>query len=216
MRSPTVKHFDIAVFGTRGSTTGRSRNWRKNETIFASGDRNESMFYIEKGLVKLTMTCARGREAIFCVCGKGDFFGQACVAGNQPVRLHNAIALTNATIVRIERSTIVGLLEAQHDVCYGFISYILELLASTERGVVDNLLDSSESRLTRALALFKSLDGKNGGKYAPRITQQTLSEMIGTTRQRVNVLMMKRAALNMTKGRGRKTPKGAERSSRRD
>ena len=158
----------------------------EKQIIFSEGQRSDSIFYIEKGAVKLTVTSRRGKEAIVSVFSRGDFFGESCVAPDQPVRSNNAVALTDTQALKIDRSVIIRTLIRDGRVCYGFVTYLLGRNQRIQQHLVNNLLESSEERLARVL-FFLAQPGKVDS--SARVSQQTLAEMIGTTRQRVNVLM---------------------------
>jgi CRP/FNR family cyclic AMP-dependent transcriptional regulator len=188
MQRAPGKTFDAASFLISICPEKRAVRFAEKEIIFSKGERSDSIFYIEKGMVKLTVTSRQGKEAIIGVFSRGDFFGESCIADDQPTRFHNAVALTDLRALKIDRSSIMRTLLERSDACYGFLTHILRCNARIQDDLVNNLLDSSEERLARALVLLA-----RSGKVEPsaRISQQTLAEMIGTTRQRVNVLMQR-------------------------
>jgi CRP/FNR family transcriptional regulator, cyclic AMP receptor protein len=185
MQFATSKTFDAAAFLV-SITPGRSVSFPERQIIFSEGQRSDSIFYIEKGAVKLTVTSRRGKEAIVSVFSRGDFFGESCVAPDQPVRSNNAVALTDTQALKIDRSVIIRTLIRDGQVCYGFVTYLLGRNQRIQQHLVNSLMDSSEERLARVL-FFLAQPGKFDS--SARVSQQTLAEMIGTTRQRVNVLM---------------------------
>jgi CRP/FNR family cyclic AMP-dependent transcriptional regulator len=182
------KTFHAASFLISICPEKRAVRFAEKEIIFSKGERSDSIFYIEKGMVKLTVTSRQGKEAIIGVFSRGDFFGESCIADDQPPRFHNAVALTDLRALKVDRDSIMRTLLEQSDACYGFLTHILRCNARIQDDLVNNLLDSSEERLARALVLLA-----RSSKVEPsaRISQQTLAEMIGTTRQRVNVLMQR-------------------------
>jgi CRP/FNR family transcriptional regulator, cyclic AMP receptor protein len=186
MQQIPVKRFDTATFLAFIRPEKKVMCFSEKQIIFSEGERSDSLFYIEKGTVKLTVTSRHGKEAIIGVFYRGDFFGESCIASDQPVRLHNAVALSEVRALKIARSTIIPVLLRGGDACYGFVTYLLGRNTRMSVDLVNNLMDSSEERLARALFLL-ARSGK--ADFAARISQQTLAEMIGTTRQRVNVLM---------------------------
>jgi CRP-like cAMP-binding protein len=178
--------FDAATFLAFISPEKKALYFPENKIIFSEGERSDSIFYIEKGAVKLTATSRKGKEAIIGVFSEGDFFGESCLASDQPLRFHTAVALTDIHALKIDRAVIIRALIAEGHICYGFVTYLLRRNTGLQKDLVSNLVDSSEERLARALFRLSkpvSLD------LPAKVSQQTLAEMIGTTRQRVNLLM---------------------------
>jgi len=186
MQQPPATRFDSATFLGFIRPEKKTICFPKKQIIFSEGQRSDSVFYIEQGTVKLTVTSRRGKEAIIGVISRGDFFGESCIASDQPVRLYNAVALTEVCVVKISRAAIVRVLLEGGDACYGFVTYLLGRNARMSTELVNNLIDSSEQRLARVLFFLAQPDRIDS---VPKVTQQTLAEMIGTTRQRVNFLM---------------------------
>ncbi|HTU42536.1 MAG TPA: Crp/Fnr family transcriptional regulator [Candidatus Aquilonibacter sp.] len=186
MRQFSAKDFDPATFLEFISPGKKLICLPEKQIIFSEGERSDSVFYIEKGTVKLTATSRQGKEAIIGVFSRGDFLGESCIASDQPVRLHNAVALTEVCVVKIGRDAIIRVLVEGGDACYSFVTYLLGRNARLSTELVNNLMESSEERLARVL-LFLAQPGRIDS--AAKVNQQTLAEMIGTTRQRVNVLM---------------------------
>lgn len=162
----------------------------KNAQIFSQGDAGDSVFYIQKGKVKLTVVSKRGREATIALLGPGDFVGEECIAAIQPHRLATATALISATVLRIERNELMRKLHEEKALSEVFIAYLLARNVRVQEDLIDQLFNSSEKRLARALLLFARF-GKEGqpDTVIPKISQETLAEMIGTTRSRVNFFM---------------------------
>ena len=188
MMPSTLLPFDVNAFQPRGSPARKIAHFGKNQTIFSHGDRSSDLFYIEKGCVKLTMTCRQGNEAIVGFFERGDFFGESCLGRDKPIRFGTAIAITGLRAVKIDSKAMIRVLRLR------FRTRSLHLLARNTRireDLVDNLLNSSEQRLARVLyMLFKSA-AKGSTESSPKVNQQTLGEMIGATRQRVNFLMQR-------------------------
>ena len=165
--------------------------YRQAEVIFTQGDPCASVLYIQKGGVKLSVLSKTGREAVVAMLGPGDFFGEGCLAG-QPVRMASATAITGSSILVIDKDQMVRLLHKQHALSDRFISHMLTRNLRIQEDLVDQLFNSSEKRLARALLLLARY-----GKYdepvkgVPPISQETLAEMVGTTRSRVNFFMNK-------------------------
>jgi CRP-like cAMP-binding protein len=159
--------------------------------IFSLGEPAEAIFYIQIGRVKITVTSKRGREAVVAILGPSDFFGEGCISG-QPVRMATATAIAPSSILRIEKSEMLRVLQAEHALSGLFISHLLTRNIRIEEDLVDQLFNSTEKRLARALLLLPHSGGE--GKLesvVPEISQQILAAMIGTTRSRVNFFMNK-------------------------
>lgn len=169
---------------------GRSTiKYRKNEIIFSQGDPANAVFYIQKGKLKVTVVSDRGKEAVASILGPDEFFGEACMAG-QIQRLVTVSAMTDAVVVRIEKPAMISLVHEQSDFSQMFMTHILNRTIRVEADLIDQLFNSSERRLARLLLLLANY-GKEG-KPEPiiaKISQQTLAEMIGTTRSRVSFFM---------------------------
>jgi CRP/FNR family transcriptional regulator, cyclic AMP receptor protein len=167
-------------------------NYRKSQTIFSQGDAADSVFYIREGKVKVTVRSDQGKEAVVALHGKGDFFGEGCLNG-QPLRLASAVAMADSAIMRFTKAAIVRTLREQPRFAEKFMSYLLARNARVEEDLVDQLFNSSEKRLARALLLMANF-GKDKSPAEPviaKISQETLAEMVGTTRARVNTFMNK-------------------------
>jgi CRP-like cAMP-binding protein len=173
--------------------------YRKNQPIFAQGDPADGLFYIQKGKVKLTVVSRHGKEAIVAVLGPTDFFGEGCLAG-QPKRISTAAALSECSIVRIERSAAIKVIQDQPRFSELLLSYLLTRNIRIEEDLIDRLFNSSEKRLARILLLLANF-GKNGTPepVIPKISQETLAEMVGTTRARVSFFMNKFRKLGFVK-----------------
>ena len=169
----------------RGLVTDRkSANFRRNEIIFMQGDSSDSIFFLERGSVKLTVTANDGREAIIAIVDGGDFFGEGCVSSEVTVREHSAVALTEVRTMRVERKQILAFLDGGNPIVFTFLTYVLQRTAQAQERLANTLLYSSGERLARALLSIANVDSRT-----PKISQQMLAEMTGITRQRVNFLM---------------------------
>jgi CRP/FNR family cyclic AMP-dependent transcriptional regulator len=185
------KPFDVQVF-LNTVDGGRSISaYRKNQKIFSQGDAANSVLYIQEGQVKLYVISEQGKEAVVALHGKGNFFGEGCLSG-QPLRLATAAAMTDCVILKLDKSTIVRVLHDEPAFSEMFLSYILARNARVEEDLVDQLFNSSEKRLARVLLLMANF-GKEGQPQAviAKVSQETLAEMIGTTRSRVSFFMNK-------------------------
>ena len=163
--------------------------YRKNRVIFSQGDPADAVFYVHKGKLKATVVSERGKEAVTSILGPNEFFGEACMAG-QARRLVTVAALTDATVVRIARPQMILLIQEQPAFSQMFMTHILNCTIRVEADLVDQLFNSSERRLARLLLLLANYGGD--GKPEPilaKISQETLAEMIGTTRSRVSFFM---------------------------
>jgi CRP/FNR family cyclic AMP-dependent transcriptional regulator len=171
-----------------GSTVAK---YGKSQTVFSQGDLADSVFYIQDGKIKITVLSHQGKEAIIAIHGKEEFFGEGCLTG-QPLRLATAAAMTESVIVRLDKAAIMRLLHDEPAFSEMFLSYMLTWNARVEENLVDQLFNSSEKRLARLLLLLANF-GKEG-KPEPivgKFSQQTLADMIGTTRARVSFFMNK-------------------------
>lgn len=164
---------------------------RKKQTIFSQGDTADAVFYIQTGKVKLTVVSKQGKEAVVAMLEAGAFFGESCLIG-QVIRLSTATALEASSILRITKETMLRILSEEPSFSKFFTTYLLSHSMRIEEDLVDQLFNSSEKRLARALLLLARF-GKEGEPQAciPNISQETLAEMIGTTRSRVSFFMNK-------------------------
>jgi len=165
--------------------------FQSNDTIFSQGDICKNVMYIQKGSVKLSVVSKTGKEAVVAMLKPGDFVGEGGLAG-QPVRIATATATTPATLLVISLKEMTRVLHAEHALSDHFISYMLERNIRIEEDLVDQLFNSSEKRLARTLLLLARYGRKDKPQWVlPKISQETLAEMIGTTRSRVNFFMKK-------------------------
>ena len=188
-RSGKNKKFDPDSF-LRNIGEGRTI-WSlpQKDTVFAQGEPSDAVFYIQQGGVKLNVVSKAGKEATIGVLNASDYFGEGCLAG-QPLRMSSAITMSDCSLMRIESKAMLGVLHRQSDFSDRFVSYLLARNLRYEEDLVDQLFNSSEKRLARILLLFAQF-GKNGGedKVIPKVSQEMLAEMVGTTRSRVNFFM---------------------------
>jgi CRP-like cAMP-binding protein len=161
----------------------------KKQTIFAQGDSSNAVFYIREGKVKLTVLSKSGKEATIGILNKGDFFGEGCLTG-QPVRLCSATAISDCSVMRIDKKSMMEVLHRERSFSDMFVTYLLTRNIRYEEDLVDQLFNSSEKRLARILLLLAQF-GKEGvpETLIANISQQTLAEMVGTTRSRVSFFM---------------------------
>ncbi len=162
-----------------------------NRNIFRQGQPADSLFYLRRGKVKLTVMSKQGKEAIVAILGAGEFFGEGCLAGQQS-RMATAVAMTDCTLDRIEKSLMARMLHEQHDVSELFVKHLLSRNIRYEADLVDQLFNSSEKRLARILLLLAHFGKESRAEtVVPRVNQDTLAQMVGTTRSRVSHFMNK-------------------------
>jgi CRP/FNR family cyclic AMP-dependent transcriptional regulator len=161
----------------------------KKQAIFAQGDSSDAVFYIQEGKIKLSVVSKLGKEATIGILNEGDFLGEGCLTG-QPLRLCSATAMTDCTVMRIDKKSMVELLHRQRAFSELFVAYLLTRNIRYEEDLVDQLFNSSEKRLARILLLLSHF-GKDGKPETliPKMSQETLAEMVGTTRSRVSFFM---------------------------
>jgi CRP/FNR family cyclic AMP-dependent transcriptional regulator len=163
----------------------------RGDIVFTQGDVCEYVMYIQTGGVKLSVLSKTGKEAVVAMLGPGDFFGEGCLAG-QPIRMGSATAITPSTILLVAKEKMVGLLHKQHAMSDRFISHLLARNIRIEEDLIDQLFNSSEKRLARTLLLLARYGKQDKPvRVVPKISQETLAEMIGTTRSRVNFFLNK-------------------------
>jgi CRP/FNR family transcriptional regulator, cyclic AMP receptor protein len=161
----------------------------KKRSIFVQGDSSDAVFYVQEGKVRLTVVSQVGKEATIGILNEGAFFGEGCLTG-QRLRLCSATALTDCSVMRIEKKTMTEVLHQEHEFSDLFVAYLLTRNIRYEEDLVDQLFNSSEKRLARVLLLLAHF-GKDGKPEVaiPKISQETLAEMVGTTRSRVSFFM---------------------------
>ena len=160
-----------------------------NRNIFVQGDPADSVFYLRRGKVKLSVTSEQGKEAIVAVLNDGDFFGEGCLAG-QPLRIATAIAMADCTLMRVAKQTMTRMLHEQHDISELFVTHLLSRNIRFEGDLVDQLFNNSEKRLARILLLLSHFGKESRAETVlPRINQESLAQMVGTTRSRVSHFM---------------------------
>jgi CRP/FNR family transcriptional regulator, cyclic AMP receptor protein len=176
--------------------------FRKRAMIFAQGDPAKTVMYIQHGSVKLTVVNGAGKEAVVAVLGPGDFFGEGCLAG-QPIRIGAATAATPATVLVIEKKEMIRVLHTEHEFSDRFIGYMLTRNIRIEADLIDQLFNSTEKRLARALLLLARYGKDDQPQRAlPKVSQEVLAETIGTTRSRVNLFMNKFKKMGFIKYNG--------------
>jgi CRP/FNR family cyclic AMP-dependent transcriptional regulator len=194
LAAPTARAKHRSYFDPRKflATMGAGRTavgFSKNQTILSQGEAADAVFYIQEGKVRLTVVSDAGKEATIGVLSNGDFFGEGCLAG-QPLRMASATAMTDCDLLRINKKTMMEALHREHALSDMFVAYLLGRNIRYEEDLVDQLFNSSEKRLARILLLLAHF-GKEGVPQTviPKISQETLAEMVGTTRSRVSFFM---------------------------
>src|SRR3984893_13584206 len=195
-RSPA---FDSQAFLNSAGVARKVKEFKKAEIIFTQGDAAKSVLYLQEGGVKLSVVSEVGKEAVVAILGPGDFFGEGCLAG-QPIRMGTATAITPTTVMVIEKSEMFKVLHEQHALSDRFITFMLARNIRIEEDLIDQLFNSSEKRLARTLLLLARY-GKEDQPHGlvPKVSQETLAEMVGTTRSRVNFFMNKFRKLGFIK-----------------
>jgi CRP/FNR family cyclic AMP-dependent transcriptional regulator len=194
--------FDAQAFLDSAGVSRKIREFTKKETIFSQGDPGATVLYIQKGGVRLSVVNETGKEAVVAVLGPGDFFGEGCLAG-QPLRIGAATAITATTALVIEKKEMIRVLHGEHEFSDRFITFMLARNIRIEEDLVDQLFNSSEKRLARTLLLLARY-GKESQpqKMLPKVSQEMLAEMVGTTRPRVNFFMNKFRKMGFIKYNG--------------
>ena len=186
-----IRAFDAQVFLDSAGVARTIAQYRRSQKIYSQGDSATSVMYIQGGGVKLSVVSAVGKEAIVALLGPGDFFGEGCLTG-LPFRTGTATAITPTTVLVIEKNAMVRVLHKEHKLSDRFIAYLLTRNIRVEEDLVDQLFNSTEKRLARTLLLLARYGKEDQPqKTLPKVSQEMLAEMIGTTRPRVSVLMNK-------------------------
>jgi CRP-like cAMP-binding protein len=195
--------FDPKAFLSKVNGGRSTSDYHRNQIVYRQGDAADSVFYVQTGKAKVTVLSEQGKEAVVAVVGAGDFFGEGCLGG-QILRLATVATLVDSSITRISKAEIVGVIHKEPAFAELFISHLLARNSRVEEDLVDQLFNSSEKRLARTLLLLANF-GKEGDPepVLAKISQETLAEMIGTTRPRVSFFMNKFRRLGLIKYNGR-------------
>jgi CRP/FNR family cyclic AMP-dependent transcriptional regulator len=186
-----VPIFDAQAFLDSAGVARRIVEYRKSQKIYSQGEQAKNVLYIQTGGIKLSVVNEVGREAVVAMLGPGDFFGEGGMAG-QLVRIGTATAITSTTLLVIEKKEMVRVLHSEHAFSDRFVAYMITRNIRIEADLIDQLFNSSEKRLARTLLLLARYGKEDQPqKMVPKISQETLAEMIGTTRSRVNFFMNK-------------------------
>jgi CRP/FNR family cyclic AMP-dependent transcriptional regulator len=194
--------FNAQAFLDSAGLARKVKEFRRAQLVYSQGDAAKSVMYLQEGGVKLSVVSEEGKEAVVAILGPGDFFGEGCLAG-QSIRMGTATAITPSTVLVIEKGEMFKVLHEQHDLSDRFITFMLARNIRIEEDLIDQLFNSSEKRLARTLLLLARY-GKEDQPHGviPYLSQETLAEIIGTTRSRVNFFMNKFRKLGFIKYNG--------------
>ena len=205
MKPKSDSKFNPQVYLDSVGASRKVGEFRKKQLIFSQGDVADSVIYIQKGSVKLTVVNEIGKEAVVAIFGSGDFFGEGAMAG-QPVRMGTATAIVPTTVMVIAKDEMIRALHAEHSLSDRFITYMLARNIRVEADLVDQLFNSTEKRLARTLLLLARYGKEDQPeRVLQKVSQETLAEMIGTTRSRVNLFMNKFRKLGFIEYNGKIT-----------
>jgi CRP/FNR family cyclic AMP-dependent transcriptional regulator len=195
--------FDPKIFLDTAGVSRKIREFKRNESIYSQGDAADSVMYVQMGGVKLSVVNGAGKEAVVAMFGPTDFFGEGCMAG-QTVRMGTAKAVTPTTLLVIEKQELLRVLHTEQQLSDHFIRYMLAHNIRVEEDLIDQLFNSSEKRLARTLLLLARYGKQDQPvRTLPKVSQETLAEMVGTTRSRVNFFMNKFRKLGFIEYNGR-------------
>ena len=183
--------FNPQAFLDTAGVARKVADFRRGESIYSQGEVADSVMYVQKGGVKFSVVNGSGKEAVVAMFGPSDFFGEGCMAG-QAIRMGTATAITPTTLLVIEKNELLRVLHAEHELSDHFISYMLARNIRVEEDLIDQLFNSSERRLARTLLLLARYGKQDQPvRTLPKVSQETLASMVGTTRSRVNFFMNK-------------------------
>jgi CRP-like cAMP-binding protein len=195
-------HFDIEAFLASAGVARRVVRFAPGAVIYRQGDRATSVWYLQRGRVKLSVVSSTGKEAVVAILGAGDFFGEGCLAG-QPRRIGTATALDDTAAMRIGKRAMTQRLHDESALSDRFIAHMLARNTRIEEDLIDHLFNSGEKRLARTLLLLARFGSDDAdARVLPSVSQETLAEMVGTTRSRVNIFMNKFRKLGLVEYSG--------------
>ncbi len=182
--------FDAKTFLAKAGLGKKLLNLEKNEVAYAQGDPSDAIFYVRKGRLRITVTSANGKEATISLVGPGEFLGENCMVSAHPVRLATARAMTDSVLLKISKAEMTRVLHQEPELSEMFVAFLLDRNARIQADLVDQLFNSSEKRLARILLLLAQFGKESKPEVVvPKISQELLAEMIGTTRSRVSFFM---------------------------
>jgi CRP/FNR family transcriptional regulator, cyclic AMP receptor protein len=194
--------FNVQVFLDTAGVARKVIEFKKAEVVYSQGDAARSIMYLQSGRIKLSVVNEVGKEAVVAILEPGDFFGEGCLAG-QPVRMGTATAITPSAVLDIEKSEMFKVLHEQHAFSDRFLTFMLARNIRIEEDLIDQLFNSSEKRLARSLLLLARYGKEDQPQgVLPKVSQETLAEMVGTTRSRINFFMNKFRKLGFIKYNG--------------
>jgi CRP/FNR family transcriptional regulator, cyclic AMP receptor protein len=197
-----IPTYDVQLFLDSAGQGRKIKKFRGKETVFAQGDPAKNVMYIQEGRVKLTVVNGTGNEAVVAILGPGDFFGEGCLAG-QSNCMTTATTIAPTAVLVIEKNEAIRVLHEEHDFSDRFVAYVLARNTRVEEDLIDQLFNSSEKRLARTLLLLAHYGGPGQPqKVIPKVSQEMLAEMVGTTRSRVNFFMNKFRKLGYIRYKG--------------
>jgi CRP/FNR family cyclic AMP-dependent transcriptional regulator len=203
VRIRETPQFDAEGFLEKAGVGRTLVDLRKNQVLFSQGDAADSVFYIKKGTIKLTVVSERGKEATVALLESRNFVGESCLSAAERVRMVTATALSRSSLMRIERQEMIRVLHEEHAFADVFVSFLLARNIRIQADLVDQLFNSSEKRLARILLLLAHFGKEDKPENViPKISQEVLAEMIGTTRSRVNFFMNRFRKLGFIKYNG--------------
>ena len=185
-----LRPFDLTTFLDSAGVARRVIKYARSAVVFSQGDPAAHVFYIQKGSIKLAVLSRAGKEAVVGILGQGDFFGEGCLAG-QPRRMATAAAMSAATVLAIEQPEMLRVLHAEPALADRFLAHMLARNIRVEEDLVDQLFNPTERRLARALLLLARYGTDSEQLLLPKVSQETLAKIVGTTRSRVNFFMNK-------------------------
>lgn len=201
-KSRVKSRFDLVKYLESSGARKKVVDYRKGQVIFSQGEPATSVLYLQRGTVKLSVTSSSGKEAVVALLRPGDFFGEGCIAG-QPLRVARATAMEPSSILEIEKREMIRVIHEEHEFSDRFVAHMLKRNVRVEEDLVDQLFNSSEKRLARTLLLIARYgNNERPQKIIARVSQETLAEMIGTTRSRVSFFMNKFRKLGFIKYNG--------------
>ena len=184
--------FDANAFFSKPGSGLSVRDYRNREVVYSQGNTADSVFCVLKGKAKLTVVSSRGKEAVIAIVEVGQLFGESCLLTEQPLRLSTAASVQNSTIARIRKDAVLSLLDKEAGFADFLIYYLITRTVRVEEDLVDHLFNSSEKRLARALLLLANFGKEDKHQpVIPNVSQETLAQMVGTTRARVSTFMNK-------------------------
>ena len=187
-----IRRFDPKEFLANAGLGRTVHRYKQRQIIFSQGDTADAVYYIQEGRVRLSVLSKQGKEATIALLGPGDFLGEGCIASDQPVCMATATASAECSVLKIEKNQILRTLHQEHHFSDLFVAYMVKRHNHTQADLVDQLFNSSEKRLARALLILAHFGKQNSPEeVTPNVSQETLAEMIGTTRSRVNFFMNK-------------------------